>query len=78
MEHLIQQQEWRPREDSFEIPMADGWGGFHRNLLANSSLMAELWAFRDGHNFAREEHVLNLETDGCFGCYPTAAKSRNG
>lgn len=28
-------------------------GGFHINLLATSSLMTELWALRDGLNFAR-------------------------
>lgn len=38
-------------------------GGFHRNLLASSSLMAELWALRDGLNFAKEEDVTKLEVE---------------
>lgn len=38
-------------------------GSFHRYLLANSSLMAEFWALRDGLNFAKEEHVTKLEVE---------------
>lgn len=38
-------------------------GGFHRNMAANSSLMAEIWALRDDLALAKDRNVHNLEIE---------------
>lgn len=38
-------------------------GGFHRNMTAISSLMAELWALRDGLSLAKAENMKKLEIE---------------
>lgn len=38
-------------------------GGFHRNIIADSSLKAELWALRDGLSLAKDENIKKLEIE---------------
>lgn len=45
---------------------------FIGNIAANSSLMAEVWALRDGLALAKDENIrkLKIEVDA-FGCSAT-------
>ncbi|KAI8523423.1 hypothetical protein RHMOL_Rhmol13G0072400 [Rhododendron molle] len=38
-------------------------GGFHRNIIVDSSLKAELWALRDGLSLAKDENIKKLEIE---------------
>lgn len=53
--------------------MADAWlGGFHRNIVATSGPMAELWALRDGLSFAKRVGFKKIGSrNGCLGGSPT-------